>query len=84
MPAARELLDALLSFKDTVNNNRDVQRIVKGWNTKVLLWAKDLRRGFLLMVVNGKLESIAETEDERAGLVRVVANSDVMLRMFTG
>ena len=79
-----ELATILSAFKDSVNGDPAVKKLVKGWTTKILLWAKDLQSGFLLTVSNGTLVSVDPTEDSNAGLVRVVTASDVMARMFSG
>lgn len=84
MPTPSELQTVLAAFKESVNGNASVQKLVKGWNTKILLWAKDLNSGFLLHVSNGTLTSVEPTSDPGSGMVRVVTASDVMLRMFSG
>ena len=84
MATASELQGVLAAFKESVNGNPSVQKLVKGWNTKILLWAKDINSGFLLLVSNGALTLVEPTTDPNAAMVRVVTDSDVMLRMFSG
>ena len=84
MPTVAELQGVLAAFKDSVNSNPSVRALVKGWNTKILLWAKDLQAGFMLNVVNGKVVAVNPSTDSTAGLVRIVTSSDVMQKMFSG
>ena len=80
------MLSVLEKFKSDVNANAQIQRIVKGWNTGILLEEKDTSRSYLLDVKEGKIDGIHQFErnSEPAYQTKIAGDQVIMQGLFEG
>jgi hypothetical protein len=82
------MLDVLENFQSSVNTNAQIQRIVKGWNTDVLLEEIDSSICYRLLISDGKIHQIvhgATTVDDKDDCaMRIVGESAIMSGLFEG
>ncbi|MCL5681493.1 MAG: hypothetical protein M1515_05600 [Candidatus Thermoplasmatota archaeon] len=81
---ASELRETLERFIADVNNNEKVQKMIRKWSSVVNIWGKDINRGYLLEVVDGKVTQMMEAMNVDDGKVKVVGESRTLIRMFQG
>lgn len=80
------MLDVLERFRNDVNMNAQIQRIVKGWDTDVALHTRDDGHAWRLCINQGKVGDI-EPGDGAAFddcPMRIVGDSIVMRGLFEG
>ncbi len=79
-----ELRENIEKFTADVNTNEKVQKLIKKWSSVVNIWGKDLNAGFILSVNEGKITGIMKAESIDDGKVKVIGESDTLIRMFKG
>ncbi|MGC8672606.1 MAG: SCP2 sterol-binding domain-containing protein [Thermoplasmata archaeon] len=80
----KDLKEVLYDFVNNVNKNEKVQKLIKKWSTTLLFWGKDINKGFILQIQDGKIISIKEVYDENEGKVKVITEKDTLVKMFEG
>ncbi len=80
------MLDVLENFQSNVNNNAQIQRIVRGWNTDVLLQEIDSRDSYRLKINDGKIHQIIQSRstDDDESPMKIVGESGIMRGLFEG
>lgn len=80
------MLDVLEKFQTDVNTNTHIQRLVKGWNTQVLLEQSDTTESYQLLVLDGKIEQIVlQTRDlNDEAPMKIVGEAAIMRGLFDG
>lgn len=80
------MLDVLEKFQTDVNTNTQIQKIVKGWNTQVLLEQSDNEIRYQLYINDGKIEHIvsSSTESDDDVPMRIVGETAIMRGLFDG
>ncbi len=79
-----ELRTVLEDFNRKVNESERVQKLIKRWNTSVLMWSKDQQFGFVLTVSAGKITEMKKATSENEGNVKVVSSTATLLEMLRG
>ena len=74
----------LEAFRELVNRNPLVSKIIKGWGRSILIQSKDTGEAYLLIVGQGKLLSVGRAQSDAPCDIRVRASKDTLHRMFTG
>jgi hypothetical protein len=82
--SAKDLKDILQKFIIMVNDNERVQKLIGRWSTTLLIWGRDIGKGFLLVIDKGKVVSIEEVSDKNSGKVKVISNKETLMKMFQG
>lgn len=80
------MLDVLDNFKNQVNGNAQIQRIVKGWNTDVALIEGDTATSWRLRVKEGIIQAV-ERGDAAANddcSMRIVGEAATIRAVFEG
>jgi hypothetical protein len=84
------MLDVLENFQSSVNSNAQIQRIVKGWNTDVLLEESDSNICYRLLINDGKIHQIVhsatpvDVEDDDDSAMKIVGEAAIMRGLFEG
>lgn len=80
------MLDVLERFRNDVNTNAQIQRIVKGWNTDVALQTHDADHAWRLCINQGKIEQIDAGNGAAFDCcpMRIVGDGIVMRGLFEG
>lgn len=80
------MLDVLEKFQADVNTNAHIQRIVKGWNTDVLLEESDSEDSYRLLINDGKIEQIvySTTNPNEEAPMKIVGDAAIMRGLFNG
>lgn len=82
------MLDVLENFQSSVNTNAQIQRIVKGWNTDVLLQEIDSSICYRLLINDGKIHQIVHgataVDDKDDCAMRIVGEAAIMRGLFEG
>jgi hypothetical protein len=79
-----ELRMVLEDFTGRINGNERVQKLIRRWSTSVLMWSKDQKFGFVLVVSSGKIVEMRKTMSEEEGNVKVVGLTPTLLDMLRG
>jgi hypothetical protein len=79
-----ELRSVIQKFVADVNGNDKVYRLIRKWSSDVNVWAKDFGVGFILTVREGRVSAVKEAGSVDDGKVKVVGQSDTLIRMFRG
>ena len=80
------MLSVLEKFKIDVNANLQIQRIVKGWSTEILLEEKDASTSYFLDVKDGKIDSVRQFEkgSDPDHQTKIVCDREIMQGLFEG
>ncbi len=80
------MLQLLEEFKTQVNDNAHIQRIVKGWNTDVLLEESDSKSRYRLAIEDGKIQEVQVCEPNTSFdcTMRIIGDSVIMQGLFAG
>ncbi len=79
-----ELRVALEEFNRRVNENERVQKLIRKWNTSVLMWSRDQRFGFVLTITSGRVVEMRKAASEDEGNVKVVSSTSTLVDMLRG
>jgi invasion protein IalB len=80
----KDLKEVLYDFVNNVNKNEKVQKLIRKWSTTLLFWGKDINKGFILQIQDGKITSIKEVFSMDEGKVKVITDKDTLVKMFEG
>ena len=80
------MIVVLETFKTDVNANAQIQRIVKGWNTGILLEEKNTAICYMLQIREGRIDAIKQFDTDQAPEcnTRIAGDSDTMRGLFEG
>ena len=80
------MIAVLETFKSDVNANAQIQRIVKGWNTGILLEEKNTAISYMLQIKEGKIDAIKKFNASEAPdcETKIAGNDDTMQGLFEG
>ena len=80
------MLDVLDNFKNQVNGNAQIQRIVKGWNTDVALEERDTATSWRLRVKEGIIQAVERSNPAANDdcPMRIVGEADAIRAVFEG
>ena len=79
-----ELREIIERFITNVNSNEKVQKLIRKWSSVVNIWGRDINAGFVLNVKDGQITDMRNAESIDDGKVKVIGESDTLVRMFTG
>jgi len=79
-----ELRGTLFNFKDLINKNSSVRKLLVGWEPVIEIEALDGDERYTLIVRDRSLEEIHEGPAQQAGTVTVRGNKQVLSEIFEG
>lgn len=80
------MLDVLHAFRDQVNADPEVQRVVRDWTTRLLLEESDSGRHYRIGIERGRIADVQRLDgpDDDEAPLRIVAPAAVMRGVFEG
>jgi hypothetical protein len=79
-----ELENTIKNFVDKYNKNIKLQNMLKNWSSKVLIWIRNINKGFVVRIEKGKVVEITKSENFNEGNVKIVGDESILIDMFKG
>ena len=79
------LLDSLRNFKEEVQQNENVHKLVKNWNPNIILETMDTEQIYTLQVRDCLIDQILNEENEESNhIIRLEADEEILTTIFSG
>lgn len=79
-----EFKETIDKFVGEVNLNEKVQKLIRKWASSVNIWGRDIGEGYILEVQSGKVTSVTKAASRDDGIVKVIGDAEMLIRMFRG
>ena len=76
--------NSLDEFKGKVNDNKQVKKLIRGWNPNLILECIDDSAFWTIKVKDREIQEIVNLKEDKSHMVHVQGNTDVLEQIFSG
>ncbi|MEI6950396.1 hypothetical protein V9K67_24655 [Paraflavisolibacter sp. H34] len=78
------LIERLSSFRETVNGNHQVKKLLAGWEPNIIIETSDTAESYSLLIRDKAVAGVLEGKQEQKHQIVVEGDEDILDQVFSG